>query len=148
MLPSAWPSMLLVFATREHTAGSYCWHNGVPQDLQIFFCRAACQSVDLQTPLCMGLFFPKARIYIFSSLMRSHWTAARSSVVSTTPHSFVTSANLLRGRSVPSSRSLMNKEPASSSINPWWPPAGLSATLHQPLDLSNSDSFQFPSLST
>ncbi|KAK4826847.1 hypothetical protein QYF61_011715 [Mycteria americana] len=68
----------------------------------------------------MGLFIPRGRTWYFhllnfmrflsahfSSLSRSLWMAARPSDVSATPPSFVSSRNLPRVCSAPSSRSLM-----------------------------------------
>ena len=71
---------------------------------------------------CMGLFLPRCRTphlplcnlirflsAQLSSLFRSHWMAAQPASVFATPPSFVSPANLLRGHSVPTSRSLMKK---------------------------------------
>jgi len=71
---------------------------------------------------CMGLFLPRCRTLHLpllsfirflcaqlSSLSRFRWMAAQPSGVSTTPPSFVSSANLLRVHFVLLSRSLMNE---------------------------------------
>ena len=85
---------------------------------------------------CMGLFFPRCRTLHLpllnlirflsaqlSSLSSSHWMAAQPSGVSTTPPSLVSSANLLRVHSNPSSRSLMKKlNKIGPSTDPWGSP--------------------------
>ena len=83
---------------------------------------------------CMGLFLPRCRtLYLpllnfirflcaqLSSLSRSRWMAAQPSGVSTTPPSFVSSANLLRVHSNSASKSLMKKlNKTGPSTDPWW----------------------------
>ena len=82
---------------------------------------------------CMGLFLPRCRtVHLpllnlirflsaqLSSLSRSRWLAAQPASVSTTPPSFVSSANLLRVHSNSSSRSLMKKLNKTGPItDPW-----------------------------
>ena len=58
----------------------------------------------LHLPLLILIRFLSTQL---SSLSRSHWMAAQPSGVSTTPPNFVSSANLLRVHSIPSSRLLM-----------------------------------------
>ena len=83
----------------------------------------------LHFPLLNFMRFPSVHL---SSLSRFLRMAAWPSGISGTPHSFVSSADLLKVHSVPSSRSSMKMlNGTGPSINPWgnttsdWCPAGL-----------------------
>ena len=109
--------------------------------------RAARQQVSPSLYWCMGLFLPRCRtlhlpLLIFirflptqlSSLSRSCWMAAQPSGVSTTPPSFVSSANLLRVCSVPSSRTSMNKRNKTGPrTEPWGTPLATGLRLDSAL---------------
>lgn len=70
MLPSAWSTMLLVFT------GLYCWHNGVAQDILIFFCKAPYRPVDSQTPLVHGVVLPKGQDLHFLQPAEIPWNGS------------------------------------------------------------------------
>jgi len=96
---------------------------------------------------CMGLFLPSCRTLHLpflnlirflsaqlSNLFRSHWMAAQSAGVCTTPPSFASSANLLRVRSNSSFRSLMKKlNKTGPSIDPLGTPLVTSLQLDSEL---------------
>ena len=85
-------------------------------------------STGLFLPRCRTLHWPLWNFIRFlcsqlSSLSGSHWMAAQPSSVSTTPPSFVSSANLLRVHSNSSSRSLIkNLNKIGPNTDPWGTP--------------------------
>ena len=108
-------------------------HPGVLHVPTSFFTKLL--SSWVATSWCLGLFFPRCRtLHIsllnfmkflsahFSSLSRSLWMAAQLCGVLVTCPSFVSSANLVRLHSVPSSRSLMKVlNRTGPSIYSWGP---------------------------
>lgn len=118
VLPFIQPRMLFVFCA-ERTHCCLIFKMVAHQDPQIFFSKAAFYPVghlcllvhgviphqrqDFSYP-CMRFFFTQ-----FSNLSGSLKMAAYLSGISTTPPSFVPSANLLRVHSVPSFRLLIKK---------------------------------------
>jgi len=90
--------------------------------------------MQLFLPTCRTLHLPLLNLIRFlfvqpSSLSRSHWMAVQTSGVSTTPFSFVSSANLLRVGSIPLSWSLMkmsNKILCLENTTTYRPPTRLS----------------------
>lgn len=75
------------------------------------FCQSGCRASHL--PLLNFIKSPTAH---FSSLTRSIWVAALPSSESTAPPNLVSPTNLLRGHSVPSSRSLPPPFPESKLV--------------------------------
>jgi len=116
--------------------------------------------IGLLLPRCRTLHLPLLKFIMFlcaqlCSLSRSPCMAAQRSVVSATLPSLVSSANLLRIHSVPSSRSLMKLNKTGLTTDPWGTPlvTGLqldSAPLMttKPSEFCYSTSSQSTSVST
>ena len=148
------------FNTTQDAVGLLCctdlllahFQLGVPQDLSSFSARLYSSQSAPRVPWSIWLFFPRCRTLLwallnyirfpsdnFSSLSTSLWKATQPFDVSTTPQSFLSSADSLRECSASSFRSLIMMLLCWSQCRPLvlttrgWSPAGLHITSHNPL---------------